>query len=63
MTVGPRASTERKKRSKRENDADCRLLRNDRQERRTFQNNGHDKRTLSHTRTYTGRVLLCVYAR
>ena len=41
---------------KRENDADCRILRNERQERRTFQNNRHKKRALSHTRTCTGRV-------
>ena len=34
----------RSERSKRENDADCRIFRNDRQDRRTFQNNRHDKR-------------------
>ena len=47
---------EEKKRSKRENDTDCRILRNDRHECRTLQNNRHGKRELSHTRTYTGRV-------
>ena len=46
----------RSERSKRENDADCRILRNDRQDCRTVQNNRHDKRELRHTRTYTGRV-------
>ena len=33
----------RSERSKRENDADCRILRNDRQDSRTFQNNRHDR--------------------
>ena len=56
MTVGPMASTERKEEKQEENDADCRILRNDRHECRTLQNNRHNKRELSHTRTYTGRV-------
>ena len=36
MTVGPRAITESKKRSKIENDADCRILQNARQKCRTL---------------------------